>query len=253
MMAELERELPASARPGDMTPRLGGDANLPMTVPMAVVERPSRVPELDMGAVAAKREEDAKADAAEAKEAANAKQYKAHQGHESASHQSSDAAHNERLVAQMEADLVALATGKGLPSGFEWDPTHPAVVAARAKLEELGWDDEEEDGQEEDEYEDDENPYVSFSTGVSADLPRVLSPGSMAAATHPSAEKKGQTNTKVPALNLSSLADPEKKPVSYHAEFAAAMEKHGEVPPELAAQSAHVDQMLYGKTFGKTM
>ena len=64
MNAELERELPASARPGEVTHRLGGDvtlcdvSDLPPPPP-----RPKMVPALDMSIVYQKKDADTKAEA----------------------------------------------------------------------------------------------------------------------------------------------------------------------------------------------
>ena len=70
MTAELERELPPSARPGEVTPRLGGDTDIAddLGIEQGIrppPPRPSNVPALDMSIVLQKKAADAKAEAEE--------------------------------------------------------------------------------------------------------------------------------------------------------------------------------------------
>ena len=268
LAAELERELPPSARPGNVTHRLGGDNNLPNKVAMAVVHRPSFIPVLDMDAIVAKREADAHAEAMEAEAEAAA--------HDPDRPGEKPEFDEERLL-ELEAAAAAMAAGKEVPAHLQ-----PALAAAQEQLRAMGW----EEGESEDDEYGEANPYANQL------MPRVLPPGTVppsllpqgqagggkvpgAAAVSATGPANGGTdaaakataakdtaadaakvssgpgggNGAIPSLDMSSLADPSRKPIGYQEEFNAEMAKHAGDAGVLkaSAASAAVDMMLYGK------
>ena len=275
LKAELERELPSSARPGDVTPMLGGENNLPTKVPQAIVTRPALVGKLDMSLVAAQREADAKAEREEAAAAA---------AHEAAEHgegdEDEDEEDEERMLA-IEHAAAMMAAGKEVPEHLQ-----AAVAAARERLRQMGWElegegeDEDEDYGEDygDEEDEEANPYFEREDG----RPRTLTPAEQkqlllaappdstalstaaastaltsppakpppAAAAKPppaaaaAAKATAFAGAPIPALNMSVLSDT--KPLSYHSEFSAAEARNAAAGiPSTSEASAHVDKLLY--------
>ena len=270
LTAELERELPSSARPGDVTPMLGGENNLPAKVPQAIVTRPAIVGRLDMSLVVAQRDADAKAEREEAAAAA---------AHEAAEHgdEDEDEDDEERMLA-IEQAAAMMAAGKEVPEHLQ-----AAVAAARERLRQMGWelDGDDEDEGEEDDYgdeEDDEaNPYferengqprtltpaeqkqlllgappgsTALSTAAAASStthkpPPAKPPPAAAAAAKAPATAPAFGGAPIPALNMNVLSDA--KPLSYHSEFTAAEARNAAAGiPTTSEASAHVDKLLYG-------
>ena len=229
--AELERELPPSARPGDVTHRLGGEMLLVETIPPPP-PRPSNVPQLDMGLVYAKKDADAKAEAEEEKAREKAEGGHGGGGHHGDEDEDDDEddddedegeemdeeemarlRHLHELVASGKIDL-----SKGIPPELMPGGVHGERLQAA-----LEWSEE--------------------------DLkPRTLQEG----ATVPSQSIPGQQKTitppppppgskgAVPAIDMSMLRDPKTKPEGYHDEFAR--ETKGVA---YDARTAAVDAQMY--------
>jgi len=185
-----------------------------------------------MAAVVSKRDEDARAEAAEVEAAAAERDVQ---------HAQSSEYDDERSLA-IHAAAAAIAAGRPVPEHLQ-----SAAAEAERRLRAMGWDGEEDDYDDDDDEDDedelDENPYDTSK-------PRVLPAGSVPASMLDNAKKgAGSLDERIPALNLSTIADPTTKPMAYQAEFEAAMVKH-EASGETALaneSSAAVDAMLYGK------
>ena len=198
--AELERELPPSARPGEVTPRLGGDNDVSHTCGIEQgirppPPRPSIVPALNMDLVLQKKAADARAEAeeeAEAKGHAGGGGGGGHrdeddedEGEEEDDEGDEDEDEDEEVeMARLHALQVAVANGtidlaKGIPNHLM--PKGKAGARLEAAL---GWRDEM-SGDEEDE---DEESYAAalharYAAAQGRDeeaKPRVLEPAATA-------------------------------------------------------------------------
>ena len=115
--AELERELPASARPGDVTHRLGGETLLVDEI-APPPPRPSNVPALNMGLVYAKKEADARAEAEDARAAPP-------EGGEADSEADGEA---DEADEEMEEEIARLRQLQDLMQAGELDDLLPRVL-----------------------------------------------------------------------------------------------------------------------------
>ena len=270
LTAELERELPESARPGEVTPRLGGDVNLPPRVPQAIVDRPAIIAPLDMQLVVAQRDMDAKAEREEAEVVA------AHNVARADAVSAMGAGMDEDKLLAIEEAAAMMAAGKEVPEHLK-----AAVVAARERLREMGWDmdedddEDEEDADDDDDDDDDANPYFSHprvlsaaeqealpmqtrpppasaaastacSTACSTASGSVTAPTAAPAATATAAAAKHKGLGSVPPLQMGALTSGAKVP-SYAAEFAEAEARNAAAGiPNATEASATVDKRLYG-------
>ena len=266
--AELQRELPPSARPGEVTPRLGGDADLcDLSELDPPPPRPQIVPVLNMGLVHAKKEADAKAEAEEDRAAPMAEGGEEDDEEEEEDDDDDDDDDDDEAeeveMARLHALQLAVANGTvDLSQGI---PPHlmPGGMAGARLEAALGWVAAGR-GAEDGEASSDAKPRVLAAVEPPDDPPPPKAPPQAPERALPAyasgasgGELRPGSAPSVPALNLKPFREPGTQPEGYHDEFLremAAAKASGAIPADgLDERSAAVDRMLYSHDpdFGK--